>query len=159
MKYELEDLLRVRKIRKDKAADNVKKARLALKKAEDVVEAANRRLSEYKLFKVKEVERLYGAVMKKNVPKEGIENLQIELAFLDKKILEYETALQDAIEAHKKAQKYLDDRVGALQQATRNMQKIEEHKQTWIEEDSKILELSQDKELEDVKLKEDLSHE
>ena len=69
MKYELEDLLKVRIIRKDKASDNVVKARRALQEAVELVEIRKKELEEFKTLRLREIERLYSNIMKKDIRK------------------------------------------------------------------------------------------
>ena len=149
-KYELDDLLRVREIRKDRAEKELKKAQQLLREAEEAVVRAKKELEDYKLFVIQESQRLYNQVMRKSVNKREIDNLNFLIKELQNKIFDYEKRVEDAILACDKAKENLDQCREALRLAERNIDKIESMKDVWREQMRIEEERAADAEVEDL---------
>jgi chromosome segregation ATPase len=152
-KYELDDLLRVREIRKDRAEKNLKQAQQLLKEAEQAVVKAKQELEDYKIFVVKETRRLYDQIIKKNINKREIDNLHFMVQELQNKIFDYQKRVEEAIVACDKAKENLDNCREELRLAERNIDKIESMKDIWREQVKKEEEMQADAEMEDLPAK------
>ncbi|MDR1435151.1 MAG: type III secretion protein [Puniceicoccales bacterium] len=152
-KYELDDLLRVREIRKDRAEKNLKQAQQLLKEAEQALVKAKQELEDYKIFVVKETRRLYDQVLKKSINKREIDNLHFMVKELQNRVFDYQKRVEDAILACDKAKENLDNCREELRLAERNIDKIESMKDVWREEMQKEEERQMDAEMEDFTTK------
>jgi chromosome segregation ATPase len=152
-KYELDDLLRVREIRKDRAEKNLKEAQQLLKEAEQAVVRAKQELEDYKIFVVKETKRLYDQILKKSINKREIDNLHFMVKELQNKIFDYQKRVEDALLACDKAKENLDNCREELRLAERNIDKIESMKDVWREQVKKEEEMKADAEIEDLPAK------
>ncbi|MDR2806675.1 MAG: type III secretion protein [Puniceicoccales bacterium] len=152
-KYELDDLLRVREIRKDRAEKNLKRAQQLLKEAEQALAKAKQELEAYKIFVIKETQRLYNQVLKKSINKREIDNLHFMVKELQNRIFDYQKRVEDAILACDKARENLDHCREELRLAERNIDKIESMKDVWREQVKKEEEMQADAEMEDFTTK------
>lgn len=149
-KYELDDLLRVREIRKDRAEKELKKAQQLLREAEQAVVQAKKELEDYKIFVIQESQRLYDQVIRKRINKQEIDNLNFMIKELQSRIFDYEKRVEDAILACDKAKENLDQCREALRLAERNIDKIESMKDVWREQVRIEEERAADAEVEDL---------
>ena len=78
-KYILEEMLRVRKFRKDVAEKNLKQAQALVKEAENNVAKAEKTLEDFKVFMEKESERLYQKIMMQKVKKGAVDELHYDI--------------------------------------------------------------------------------
>ncbi|MDR2200605.1 MAG: type III secretion protein [Puniceicoccales bacterium] len=152
-KYELDDLLRVREIRKDRAEKNLKKAQQLLKEAEQALAKAQQELEDYKNFVIQETQRLYNQVLRKSINKREIDNLHFMIKELQDRIFDYQKRVEDAMLACDKAKENLDNCREELRKAERNIDKIESLKDVWREEMKKEEERQADAEVEDFTAK------
>ncbi|MDR0418558.1 MAG: type III secretion protein [Puniceicoccales bacterium] len=152
-KYELDDLLRVREIRKNRAEKNLKQAQQLLKEAEQAVVKAKQELEDYKIFVDKETKRLYDQILKKSINRREIDNLHFMVKELQNKIFDYQKRVEDAILACDKAKENLDNCREELRLAERNIDKIESMKDVWREQVKLEEERQADAEVEDLPTK------
>ncbi|MDR2372437.1 MAG: type III secretion protein [Puniceicoccales bacterium] len=152
-KYELDDLLRVRGIRKDRAEKNLKEAQQLLKEAEQAIVKAKQELEDYKIFVVQETKRLYDQILKKRINKNEIDNINFMVKELQSKIFDYQKLVEEAILACDKAKENLDNCREELRLAERNIDKIESMKDVWREQVKLEEERQADAEMEDLPAK------
>lgn len=152
-KYELEDLLRVRHIRKDRAAKELKDAKELLVQAEQAVAKAKQELEDYKVFVKNETVRLYNEIMNKTIHRNDIDSLNFMIKELHSRIFEYERRVESAIAECDKAKENVENKREALRQAERNIDKIQTLKDRWIEEMKFEEERKMDAEAEDLVVK------
>lgn len=148
-KYILEEMLRVRKFRKDVAEKNLKQAQVLVVEAENNVAKAEKALEDFKVFMEKESERLYQKIMMQKVKKGAVDELHYAIKILKNKLITHEQALETEKSNLEKAKKNLEEKKIELQDASKNVEKIESHKEEWIKEANKIDEMVADKELEE----------
>lgn len=148
-KYILEEMLRVRKFRKDVAEKNLKQAQVLVVEAENNVTKAEKALEDFKVFMEKESERLYQKIMMQKVKKGAVDELHYAIKILKNKLITHEQALETEKSNLEKAKKNLEEKKIELQDASKNVEKIESHKEEWIKEANKIDEMVADKELEE----------
>ena len=154
MKYELEDLLRVRNLRKDRATDALVKAKNAWLEAQKTTEQASLNLNEFIQKKPMFIQKVYDKLVKKSQFKRNYLDLTaFKVGKLDEHQSKLAITLKKAqtieVEAAKKFEQCKQD----LKRATVEMNKIEEHKVTWKNEVNILEQLAQDLELEDFKTK------
>lgn len=149
-KYELDDLLRVREIRKDRAEKNLKRAQQLLKEAEQAVVKAKQELEDYKVFVVKETQRLYDQVLRKRINKQDIDSLNFMVEELQNRVFDYQKRVEEAIFACDKAKENLNNAREELRLAERNIDKIESMKDVWREQVRIEEERAADAEVEDL---------
>ncbi|MDR3317321.1 MAG: type III secretion protein [Puniceicoccales bacterium] len=143
-KYELDDLLRVRKIRKDRAERNLKQAKQLLKEAEQALVKAKQELEEYKIFVIKETRRLYDQILKKSINKREIDNLHFIVKELQDRIFDYQKRVEEAMLACDKAKENLDNCREELRLAERSIDTIQSMKDVWLEQVKKEEEMQAD---------------
>ncbi|SIO28449.1 type III secretion system stalk subunit SctO [Halodesulfovibrio marinisediminis] len=148
--YPLEDILRFRNQRADAAQ---RKAMAALReelRVSDELEAARKRLEEYKCWRVEEIERRYVAFLQEQTTKRGIElfhesvkSLEFREVELGDEVVRAEKKLQDA-------KAYTLECKQEAMQAQKAMMKLDLHKQEWVVEAKKKAQLEEEKELEEL---------
>lgn len=147
--YALQNMLRIRRRREERAGKELVTARRSRDEAEQALEESRRRLTAFRAEKVERSNRLYAAVIGQVVRREALDRLKEELALLE----ERQVQLGEAVA---QAEKTLEEREKSAEQAhrryieeNRNVMKIESHKSSWEEEEAKELERRQDAEMEE----------
>lgn len=154
MKYELEDMLRVRNLRKNKASDALVKAKRELAAAEEFEKLQQQKLEEFLEKKPAFISKIYDKLVKKTFFKiNAMDLVALKLSKLDQRQTKLDLNLKDAHNKTEAAQKNVDDCKQGLMQAIANLNKIEEHKKTWKDEFNALQEFLQEKEMEDFKTK------
>lgn len=151
MPYVLQDLLKIRMMREQWAKDELIKAQNVLEAAIKKVEKKKKELADFRIWRKKEEERLYAEVMLKHVKRTDIDGLKINIANLEKRELEHVQAVDDAEKEREQAKEALAQARSLYNLALVNVQKLEEHKETWMAQWSKEQELLVEKEMEDFK--------
>lgn len=154
MKYELQDLLRVREHRKEHAQKILLKAKTALQEAQRLLEEQKKKQERFLEKKPEYIQLIYDQILQKTHFKRNyLDLVNLKLSKLD----EYQEKL--AIETEKAHNKYEQAQQEVVQcsqklyKAQRELDKIEEHKNIWKEDIRLLDEKEQDKELEDFKVK------
>ena len=154
-KYELQDLLRIRNMRKDRAQDDLFKAKKKLQEAENVLQKAKTKEAEFIEKKPEFIELIYKNMLQKvQFKKNYMDLVNLKLGKLDEHQMKLAIEVEKAQNEYEEAQKNVVACQENLQKARVNLDKIEEHKKFWTEEQAALEELTQDKELEDFKPKE-----
>jgi len=148
--YVLKDLLRVRHLREQMASDAVVKAKVKVLEAEEDVKQAEKELEDYLKWQKEEEERLFQKVIKKKVKRMNITELRQAIAKIRNKIDDYKKAVEDAKEALRKREEELVAARAYHFEMIRNVEKLEDHKSMWMEEQNKENERLADLELEEV---------
>lgn len=149
MAYVLQDLLKIRLMREDRAAGELTAARDQVRLAEKDVAERERELHEYELTKEARRDRIYAAVMGRTVSRDEIDLAQEGVARIDEEgILKADNVVQAKRELEKKEElvRQAQDRFSL---ASRNRMKIDEHKLVWLEEERAFEEHRAESELED----------
>ena len=154
MKYELQDLLRVREHRKEHAQEILLKAKMALQEAQRLLEEQKKKQERFLEKKPEYIQLIYDQMLQKTHFKRNyLDLVNLKLSKLD----EYQEKLAIEIEkAHNKYEQAQQEVVQCsrkLHKAQRELEKIEEHKNIWKEDMRLLDEKEQDKELEDFKVK------
>ena len=149
MPYALQPMLRIRTRREDRAATELTAARTAEREAERALEARKEELADYERTKEERRDRVYETVMGRPVSREAIDLVQEGVAKIDREGAERADAVVRADEERKRKEEAVVVAQGALNLATKNRMKIEEHRDAWILEDRKDQEHHEEFELED----------
>ena len=149
--YPLESLLSVRHFREEGAKRTVRYAELAVREAEEQVQACQKALEDYRVWRAEEEERRYDAIMQKVMSLAEIDRFKAGLA----QLAAGETAKEEEIRKAEKqvleAEKALTAARSAAKQAMKNTAKIAAHKDIWSEEEKKEAEHKADLELEEFR--------
>jgi hypothetical protein len=148
-KYVLEEMLRVRNFRKEVAEKNLKQAQRLVEEGKENVRNAEKTLADFRIFMEKESDRLYKKIIMQKVKKGSVDELHYAIKVLKSKLVTHEQNVETAKENLAKAEKNLEEKRLVLQEATRNVEKIQSHKEIWLQEAMKEEEMIQDKELEE----------
>lgn len=148
-KYILADILRVRKLRLDKAERELQQAKRLLNEAKENVNKAKKSLEDYKVFIEEETERLYNNIIKKQVHRGAVDDLHYELQALKNRLVDYEKNVENAVAEVLKAEQNCVEKRKLLDIANKNIEKLNSHKETWMAEALKLEEFNEDKELEE----------
>lgn len=155
VKYELQDLLRIRDMRKDRAQKELFKAKKKLQEAEEFLQEKKAKEAEFIEKKPFFIDQVYQNMLQKvQFKKNYMDLVNLKLGKLDEHQMKLAIEVEKAQNKYEEAQKDVVTCQENLQKARVNLDKIEEHKKIWVEEQNALEELSQDKELEDFKPKE-----
>lgn len=149
MIYPLEVLLRVRRLRQDKAMTNLTRAESDLAEAKRKLRQARSKHEEYLIWLAEEEERRYDSIMRTEMSLDDVEEFKLglcsiramEAGYLER-ILRAEKHVEDCRQACREAR----DRLLEAQRATL---KIEEHKVRWSVVAQREAERLEEIELED----------
>lgn len=154
-KYELQDLLRIRDMRKDRAQEDLFKAKKQLQEAEKFLQEKKDKEAKFIEKKPGFIELIYKNMLQKvQFKKNYMDIVNLKLGKLDEHQMKLAIEVEKAQNKYEEAQKNVAICKENLQKARVNLDKIEEHKKIWVEEQNTLEELAQDKELEDFKPKE-----
>lgn len=154
-KYELQDLLRIRDMRKDRAQDDLLKAKKQLQEAKQQLQEKKDNESKFINKKPFFIEQIYKNMLQKVQFKKNYMNLvHLKLGKLDEHQMKLAIEVEKAQNKCEEARKNVITCQENLQKARINLDKIEEHKKIWLADQKAFEELSQDKEMEDFKVKE-----
>lgn len=148
-KYVLGDILRVRNLRLSKAERDLQQARRLLEDAKENEEKAKKAVEEYKIFIVSETDRLYNNIIKKQVRRGAVDDLHYELQILKNRLVDYEKNVDNAKADVQKAEQNCVEKRKVLDDANKNVEKLNSHKDVWMAEAIKQEEATEDKELEE----------
>lgn len=151
MAYVLKELLKIRVMREQWAKNALIKAQNVLEAAIRKVEEKKKELEDYRVWRKEEEKRLYAEVMKKKVKRFDLDALKLKLADLEKKELEYIQAIDDAKAEREKAKEAVEAARVAYNLTLVGVQKLEEHRAGWMAEWTKEQEMAAEKEMEDFK--------
>ena len=145
----LQPLLRIRSMREDRATGELTAARRALAEAEEVLAARQRDLAEYEDTKDERRDRIYDAIIGREVSRDQIDIANEGVARIDEEgVLKADNVKRAEGVVKEKADAAEVARVN-LNVAIKNRMKIDEHKAVWIAEEAKEQEARAEGELED----------
>ena len=134
IQYPLGDVLKVRKLREDRANDELLKSKRRVREARVTLKEKEEELAEFKILRDKETTRLWKEVIGTSVSQKELDKFKYELNKLDGKLKTFqestakaEKELQESIENEEKARVEYMHRI-------RERQKIDEHKDIYMED-------------------------
>ena len=153
--YPLEDLLRVRKFREEAAASEVTKCRIAVEQAAQLLVDRQQALKEYIEWRIGREKELYEEILRQEIQLRKLDDLKLEIQQLRDRESVYEDQIHEAEKGLQQAQEALEGARAAYHEAYKNVEKIDEHKEIWAQEERKLSEEFEEKELEDFHVKTD----
>lgn len=155
MPYTLQPLLRIRTMREDRASGELTAARRALAVAEEGLAARRRDLAAYEETKEARRDRIYDAIIGREVSRDQIDLANEGVARIDEEgVLKADNVKRAEGEVREKAAAAEVARAN-LNLATKNRMKIDEHKAIWLAEEAKTQEARAEGELEDFTVRKD----
>jgi len=151
MKYVLEDLLKIRKIREERAQTELLKKKQALEAAIRFVEQQQQELEEFKKWRLKEEDRIYEEAKGKLMSLDDLDNLRLQITLLREEEMLKAKQVEDAKKAMREAEQAYQKAKEDYKQITKDIDKVEEHKSIWMEEALREAERIADIEMEDFK--------
>lgn len=151
IRYPLEDLLRVRRLREEDRQNGVTQARQGVERAAQGVEDAKKRLAEYAAWRVEREAQLYAEVMHREIAVRDLDELKVKIQLLRDQELAHAQGVRDAEKALAAARDALAAARAAHAQAVKETRKIQEHREWWTAEALREAEMGQEKELEDFR--------
>ncbi len=159
MKYELQDLLRVRDLRKDRAQEDLLKAKREKQEAERFVQEMQKKLEDFIEKKPIFIQRIYDRALEKvQFKRNYVDLVNLKVSKLDDCQMKLAIELEKAHNKYELACEKVETCTKTLIKARVELSKIEEHKKIWVQEANALEELAQDKELEDFKTKSKNGH-
>lgn len=150
MRYALQDLLDIRERRERAASEKVVKQRHRVSDAVRSVEGRKEELMQYHDWRLGEEESLFGGVIGRRIRVRQLEQVRNTISWLREGELMYEKKVTEAEIALESERKALTEAQQKQQAANRDLQKIEEHEQIWLEEWTREQEVILERELEDL---------
>ena len=155
MGYALQPLLRIRIMREDRASGELVAAKRDLALAEEKLAARERDLAEYEATKEERRDRIYAAIIGREVSREQLDLANEGVARIDEEgVLKADNVKQAQSEVRTRTAAAEAARAN-LNLATKNRMKIDEHRAVWVAEDAQVQEARAEGELEDFTNKKD----
>lgn len=151
MSYPLQDLLRVRILREDRAMEAILSAQRKVEESHRYLEDQKEALANFHQFRLTEEVRLYDTIIGKIVEQDFVDETMAQINELRHQEKLHEKRVEEAKENLKKAQDNLIQAKKNYQNAVKSRQKIEEHRVIWLEAFQKEQDFYAEKELEDLK--------
>lgn len=149
MAYALQPLLRIRTMREDRASGELTAARRALAAAEDRLADRRRDLATYEATKEERRDRIYDAIIGREVSRDQIDLANEGVARIDEEgVLKADNVKRAESEVKEKETAAAAARAN-LNLAIKNRMKIDEHRAVWLAEEAKEQEARAEGELED----------
>ena len=149
VRYVFEDILGIRKVREDRAGRECTERRAAMEQAYAYVDQCGLELEKYRVWRIEEKDRLYDQIINHEVLMIDLDELKATLAALDEKEVLYLRRLNVGEAAAEDAKKAYESAVLAWRRSQVNLQKMEEHKDVWMEEAHEELTRLEDLEMEE----------
>ncbi len=149
-RYVLQDLLRVRSFRENRAARDVGAAKQAMEESRSLVERRQRESADYTAWREKREDALYQEVLGRVVRVGELEDLKSGVLTLREKELLLEQAVMEARAAERAARENLERAREAYAARVRDLRKIEEHRKAWMARELLEEERAADAEMEEV---------
>ena len=149
MGYALQNLLRIRLMREDRASGELTAARQAVARAQDALDARKRELADYNRTREERRDRIYASVMGRPVTREQLDLAQEGVARIDEEgALKADNVARAESDLHAR-EEAAEVAHGNFVAASKNRMKIDEHKADWLVRDAKEQDARAEGELED----------
>lgn len=145
----LEDILRIKVLRENTAAAEVKRAQYRLDQAVQAVEDRRREKQEYQQWRIREEERLFGELLNRPVAVQEIDDYKLEVANLRGRDNVYEDAIHKAQKEVSDAQEGVVKAVKVHRQAIAAREKFAEQVAEWRKEVQRLRDYQEDLEMEE----------
>jgi type III secretion protein O len=159
MKYILEDLLKIRRLREDEKQKDLKVKKNELEDAIRLLEDKKTELANYIKWRINRENELYNAVINTKVTLTELDDLKTAIFILKEKDLILQKNILDAEQMKKQAEENLNQARIAYNKAFKETKKIVEHKKMWLTEIKKAEEKFAENEIEDLIFKKEMIEE
>jgi type III secretion protein O len=149
-KYALGDLLKVKKIREDIAANTVVAKRRCLEEAEKVLKRKEKDLQDYNHWRIRAEETLYREIINKPVRLRDLDEMRSKIKMMRDKELSLEARVIEAGNECRKADADLKAARKVYRNAMKEKEKIEEHRKVWQKEREKEAKINQAREISNL---------
>ena len=149
MPYMLQPLLRIRTMREDRASGELVAAKRNLAQAEEALAARARDLEEWEKTKDERRDRIYDAIIGREVSRDQIDLANEGVARIDEEGVLKADNVKRAEGEVKEKETAAEAARANLNLAIKNRMKIDEHKAVWMAEEAKAQEARAEGELED----------
>ena len=149
MGYALQPLLRLRTMREDRASGELVAAKRDLAAAEEALTARRRDLVEWEETKDERRDRIYDAIIGREVSRDQIDIANEGVARIDEEGVLKADNVKRAEGVVKEKTEAAETARANLNVAIKNRMKIDEHKAVWLDEEAKAQEARAEGELED----------
>ncbi len=109
---------------------------------------------EFRAWRLRREEELYAEIVKQQVHRQDLDDLRSKIEGLRAEEVAKEEAVREAEAALKSARELLVKAHAAATKATKDREKISEHREQWLQEEAKESENNAEKELEDFRVRE-----
>lgn len=155
IKYVLQDLLNIRNMREDDAAQAVTVAKYKVEEAARNIETKIKEKEEYVAWRLNREIELYDGIKGKQVKLKDLDELKERVFMLRQRDLAFEKAIDDARRAKADAEQAVEAAIQKHKASIKERQKIEEHKKIWLDEKLAEENDKQEKEAEDFTKRKD----
>ena len=149
MAYVLQDLLRIREMREDRASAELSAARQEVLRAEQQLEERKDELREFEMTKEERRDRIFAAVVGHAVTREDLDKALEGVARIDKEGELKADNVNLAASKVKEKKELSEEARKHFVIASKDRMKISEHRAVWVKEEQKEQEFRQEIELED----------
>lgn len=152
VRYPLQDLVTVRRIREDAAKRAVSQARNDLVASRQRVEEAREACERFRVWRVEEEKRSFERIARRDITLERLEEQKQEVRVLHDQQGQHEQAILDAEAAVIECERRLAERINEHRIAQKDLEKLEEHRQIWSDEQAGILARKEEDEMDDFRV-------
>lgn len=152
VRYPLQDLVTVRRIREDAAKRAVSQARNDLAAARRRVEEAREACERFRVWRIEEEKRSFERIERRDISLERLEEQKQEVRVLRDQQGEHERAILDAEAEVVACERRLAERTSEHRTAQKDLEKLEEHRQIWSDEQAGILARKEEDEMDDFRV-------
>lgn len=149
MNYPLQDLLRVRQHREERAGANLARAARHLDEARAALASAQDDLSEYTVWRIRQEHTMLDGLMRRVLRPGELSDTRLEISLLREREFEFHDRVRRAEAQVEKAEAALEDARREHAKTVRELEKLLEHRATWQEEQRLHLERAEEAELEE----------
>ena len=150
MKYLLAPLLKIREKRRDEAEERLAQARSALAQREQEKNDRERELENYCKWCEKESNRLYNTIQQKAVAHHDIMAIREQIGWNRGRTLTFQNKVAEAEKAVQAARAEESAADLHLQETTRHVMKIQEHKASWTSGQMALATTAEEDEMEEA---------
>ena len=149
MAYALQDLLRIRMMREDRASAELVAARQEVVRAEQQLEERKNELRQFEATKEERRDRIFAAVVGHSITREELDQALEGVARIDAEGVLKADNVNLAVVNVKEKEKLSEEAHRLFVKASKDRTKISEHREVWLVEEMKEQEFRQEIELED----------
>lgn len=150
-KYILQDLLNVRLMREEKAAEAWANQKEVVAAVEKELELQRRKLEDYKKWRVQRENELFEEIINQTIHSKDLEDLRFRIQCLRDDQGKLESQVLETVKRLEQERQTLAETKQHYFEAFQQREKIEEHKTAWTMEAARESEFREEKEIEDFR--------